>query len=78
MTRFCGGSFDSESSVFALKGEMVGCAVAFACPFFVLVARCNVRFVLAALIKYTYSSVSLMGGTSSFSFLGNKFEPKRN
>ena len=55
VTRFCGGPVDSESSVFALNGEIVGCSVAFACPFFVLVARCNVGFVLAELdihIKY--------------------------
>ncbi len=59
------------------NGEIVGCAVALLvvpCSFFVLVARCNVGFVLEEMTlthqimtKYTNSSVSFMGGTSSSS-----------
>ena len=29
--RFCGGPLDSESSVFAFNGKIIGCAKAFAC-----------------------------------------------
>ena len=79
--RFCGGPLDSggpclPSTVRLLVARRLLLVVT--CPFFVLVARHNVGFVLAALtltlqimIKYTKSSVSFMGGTS---FLGNKFE----
>jgi len=82
--RFCGGPLDSggpclPSTVRLLVARRLLLVVA--CPIFVFVARCNVGFVLAALtltlqimIKYTNSSVSFKGGTSSSSsFLGNKF-----
>ncbi len=46
VTRFCGGPVDSGSSVFAPNGEMVGCAVAFACCYLSVFCpiQCRVRF----------------------------------
>ena len=53
VTRFCGGPVDSGSRPCSpLNGEMVVARwllLVVACPIFVLVARCNVGFVLAAL-----------------------------
>jgi hypothetical protein len=49
VTRFCGGPVESESSVFAPNGEIVGCTVDFACYFLSVFCprrpiQCRIRF----------------------------------
>ena len=82
--RFCGGPLDSESSVFAFNGKIIGCAMAFACcclSYFCLRRKmqCRIRFSSIDIDTSDYDKihkklVSFKGGTFSSSFLGKKFE----